>query len=49
MLMARPPDYLPKAIAGMEALAKTECATRFQRDVRAGMAVSYPARAGRGA
>jgi hypothetical protein len=35
MLMALPPDYLPKAIAGLEALAKTECATRFQQDVRA--------------
>jgi len=43
--------YLPEAIAGMEALAKTDCATRFpqhgiQQDVRAGMAVSYPGRAG---
>jgi len=30
MLMALPPDYLPKAIAGMEAVAKTDCATRFR-------------------
>ena len=29
MLMGLPQDYLPKAIAGMEALAKTACATRF--------------------
>ncbi len=46
MLMALPPDYLPEAIAGMEALAKTDRATPFpqygiQQDVRAGMAVSY--------
>ncbi len=45
MLMALPPDHLPKAIAGMEALAKTDCATPFpqygiQQAVRAGMAVS---------
>jgi hypothetical protein len=30
MLMALPPNYLPKAITGMEALAKTDCATRFR-------------------
>ena len=30
MLMALPPDHLPKAIAGMEALAKTDCSTRFR-------------------
>jgi hypothetical protein len=30
MLMALFPDYLPKAIAGMEAPAKTDCATRFR-------------------
>src|SRR6266568_3782731 len=46
-----PPDYLPKAIAGMEALAKNGLRYPFpqygiQQDVRAGMAVSYPARGG---
>jgi uncharacterized protein (DUF169 family) len=51
MLMALPPDYLPKAIAGMEALAKNGLRYPFpqygiQQDVRAGMAVSYPSRAG---
>src|SRR5947208_2003980 len=51
MLMALPPDYLPKAIAGMEALAKNGLRYPFpqygiQQDVRAGMAVSYPGRAG---
>jgi len=30
VLMALPPDYLPKAIAGMEAVAKTDGATRFR-------------------
>src|SRR5215813_572402 len=50
MLMALPPDYLAKAIAGMEALAKNGFRYPFpqygiQQDVRAGMAVSYPARA----
>jgi uncharacterized protein (DUF169 family) len=49
MLMALPPDYLPKAIAGMEALAKNGLRYPFpqygiQQDVRAGMAVSYPGR-----
>ena len=50
MLMALFPDYLPKAIAGMEAPAKTDCATRFRNTASsglcAGMAVSYPGRAG---
>ena len=51
MLMALPPDYLPKAIAGMEALSKNGLRYPFpqygiQQDVRAGMAVSYPGRAG---
>jgi uncharacterized protein (DUF169 family) len=51
MLMALPPDYLAKAIAGMEALAKNGLRYPFpqygiQQDVRAGMAVSYPGRAG---
>ena len=50
MLMALPPDELPKAIAGMEALAKNGLRYPFpqygiQQDVRAGMAVSYPSRA----
>ncbi len=49
MLMAIPPDYLPKAIAGMEALSKNGLRYPFpqygiQQDVRAGMAVSYPGR-----
>ena len=49
MLMALPPDYLGKAIAGMEALAKNGLRYPFpqygiQQDVRAGMAVSYPGR-----
>jgi uncharacterized protein (DUF169 family) len=49
MLMALPPDYLHKAIAGMEALAKNGLRYPFpqygiQQDVRAGMAVSYPGR-----
>jgi uncharacterized protein (DUF169 family) len=49
MLMALPPDYLPKAIAGMEALSKNGLRYPFpqygiQQDVRAGMAASYPAR-----
>jgi uncharacterized protein (DUF169 family) len=49
MLMALPPDMLPKAIAGMEALARN--GLRYpvpqygvQQDVRAGMAASYPGR-----
>src|SRR5260370_34339338 len=51
MLMALPPDYLAKAIAGMEALSKNGLRYPFpqygiQQDVRAGMAVSYPGRAG---
>ena len=50
MLMALLQDYLPKAIAGMEALAKTDCATGFRNTASsrlcAGMAVSYPGRAG---
>ncbi|MFL5255889.1 MAG: DUF169 domain-containing protein [Rhodopila sp.] len=46
MLMALPPDYLPKAIAGMEALSKNGLRYPFpqygiQQDVRAGMGVSY--------
>ena len=49
MLMALPPDYLPKAIAGMEALSKNGLRYPFpqygiQQDVRSGMAVSYPGR-----
>ena len=49
MLMALPPALLPKAIAGMEALAKNGFRYPFaqygiQQDVRAGMAVSYPDR-----
>ena len=49
MLMALPPELLPKAIAGMEALAKNGFRYPFaqygvQQDVRAGMAVSYPDR-----
>jgi uncharacterized protein (DUF169 family) len=51
MLMALPPEYLPKAIDGMHALAKNGLRYPFpqygiQQDVRAGMAVSYPGRAG---
>jgi hypothetical protein len=50
MLMALPPEFLPKAIAGMEALAKNGFRYPFpqygiQQDVRAGMAKSYPDRA----
>ena len=49
MLMALTPEELPKAIAGMEALAKNGFRYPFaqygiQQDVRAGMAVSYPDR-----
>jgi uncharacterized protein (DUF169 family) len=49
MLMALAPGELPKAIAGMEALAKNGFRYPFpqygiQQDVRAGMAVSYPDR-----
>ncbi|MGE0417797.1 MAG: DUF169 domain-containing protein [Acetobacteraceae bacterium] len=46
MLMALPPDVLPKAIAGMEALSRNGLRYPFpqygmQQDVRAGMGVSY--------
>ena len=46
MLMALPPEYLVKAIAGMRALSKNGFRYPFpqygvQQDVRAGMAVSY--------
>jgi uncharacterized protein (DUF169 family) len=49
MLMALPPDQLPKAIAGMEALSRNGLRYPFpqygiQQDVRAGMGVSYPDR-----
>jgi hypothetical protein len=46
MLMALPPDYLVKAIAGMEALTKNGLRYPFPQYgiQRAGMAVSYPAR-----
>ena len=49
MLMATPPDYLEKAIAGMKALSKNGFRYPFpqygvQQDVRAGMAASYPDR-----
>jgi uncharacterized protein (DUF169 family) len=49
MLMATPPEYLVKAIAGMKALSKNGFRYPFpqygiQQDVRAGMAVSYPGR-----
>ncbi len=49
MLMALPPEYLPKAIVGMNALSKNGLRYPFpqygiQQDVRAGMAVSYPGR-----
>ncbi|MDX5360927.1 MAG: DUF169 domain-containing protein [Alphaproteobacteria bacterium] len=50
MLMASPPEYLAKAVEGMEALAKNGFRYPFpqygiQQDVRAGMAASYPDRA----
>ena len=50
MLMALPPEYLAKAISGMQALAKNGFRYPFpqygiQLDVRAGMAKSYPDRA----
>ena len=53
MLMATPPEPLIKAIAGMKALAKNGFRYPFpqygvQQDVRAGMAVSYPAEILRG-
>ncbi|MGA8049743.1 MAG: DUF169 domain-containing protein [Burkholderiales bacterium] len=49
LLMALPPERLPGAIAGMQALAKNGFRYPFpqygiQQDVRAGMAVSYPDR-----
>ena len=49
MLMATPPDYIEKAIAGMKALSKNGFRYPFpqygvQQDVRAGMAVSYAER-----
>ena len=49
MLMATPPDFIAKAIAGMQALAKNGFRYPFpqygvQQDVRAGMAASYPSR-----
>jgi len=50
MLMATPPEYLVKAIEGMKALSKNGFRYPFpqygvQQDVRAGMAVSYAAKA----
>ena len=50
MLMALPPAYLPRAIAGMNALARNGLRYPFpqygiQMDVRDGMAASYPDRA----
>ena len=50
MLMALPPEFIVKAVAGMEALAKNGFRYPFpqygiQQDVRAGMAVSYADRA----
>ena len=49
MLMALPPEYIAKAITGMEALAKNGLRYPFpqygiQNDVRDGMARSYPDR-----
>ena len=49
LLMALPPERIPGAIAGMQALAKNGFRYPFpqygiQQDVRAGMAVSYPDR-----
>lgn len=49
MLMACPPEYLAKSIAGMQALAKNGLRYPFpqygiQMDVRDGMAASYPDR-----
>lgn len=49
MLMALPPEYIPKAVAGMRALAKNGLRYPLpqygiQHDVREGMAVSYPGR-----
>ena len=50
MLMAIPPEYLPKALAGMTALGGNGLRYPFpqygiQQDVRDGMAASYPERA----
>lgn len=47
MLMALPPEYIPRAIKGMSALAKNGLRYPFpqysiQSDVREGMAASYP-------
>jgi uncharacterized protein (DUF169 family) len=52
MLMAIPPEYLPKALAGMTALSGNGLRYPFpqygiQQDVRDGMAASYPDRAKR--
>ena len=49
LLMALPPEYLAKAIEGMEALAKNGFRYPFpqygiEQDTRAGMAKSYPTR-----
>jgi uncharacterized protein (DUF169 family) len=49
MLMALPPHFLPKAIAGMQALSKNGLRYPIppygiQNDVRAGMGASYPSR-----
>jgi hypothetical protein len=48
MLMAAPPEYFGRALEGMRALAKNGFRYPFpqygvQQDVRAGMAVTYPA------
>ena len=50
MLMALPPEFIVKAVAGMEALAKNGFRYPFpqygiQQDVRDGMSASYPDRA----
>mgnify|MGYP000621835390 CR=1 FL=1 len=49
MLMALPPEFIPKAIAGMDALSKNGLRYPFpqygiQQDVREGMGASYPSR-----
>ena len=49
MLMALPPEFIPRAIAGMEALSKNGLRYPFpqygiQQDVREGMGASYPSR-----
>jgi hypothetical protein len=51
MLMALPPDYLPRAnrrdaSVGQNGLRYPFPQYGIQQDVRAGMAVSYPGRAG---